>query len=198
MARWLALRQSAWLVFAGSLVVFLDFEINGFDLISDVIGAGLVVAGIVKLSSAGLGRRFATPALVASVVWFLLTVPMQVVTLPGLFNWVAGLAGLGTAVFGLLAFRDACRELGLDGAASSWSTSLLLVSWIWGGFALLGAVFAVVNGGEFFYEGPWVIPFVVLAFVPGVHLLMSLKRTASAADRGGVAPPAPSTAPAER
>lgn len=197
MANRLALRESAWLVFAGSLVVFLHFEINGFDLINDVIGAGLVVAGIVKLPSAGLGRRFATPALVASVVWFLLTVPMQVVTLHVLLNWVASLAGLGTAIFGALAFRDSCRELGLDGAASSWSTSLLLVSWIWGGLVLLGAVFAVANGGEFFYEGPWVIAIVVLAFVPGGHLLMSLNRTASAADKGGVAPPATSTAPAE-
>ncbi len=112
MAGRLALRQAAWLVFAGSLVVLLDFEINGFDLINDVIGAGLVVAGIVKLSGADLGGRH-----VASVLWFLLTLPMQVVTLPGLLNWVAGLAGLGTAIAGLLAFRGACRQLGLDGGA---------------------------------------------------------------------------------
>lgn len=177
-----ALREAARMVFFGTLIVVLDFEINGFDLINDVVGAGLVVAGVVKVSNAGLGGRFALPAVLVSAVWFVTTIVETFVLLPALLAGAAGLILLAAAILDLLLFRHACRQLALDEAASSWSTSLALATWIWGGLTLLGIGLALLHGGAFSYEGPVAIPVVIAAFAPVVHILVTLRRTVAATD----------------
>ncbi len=176
-----ALERSAKLVFAGSLVIVLDFQINGFDLINDAVGVGLVVAGLWRLHPTDVAARWTPLALVAGVVCLLFAVWMQVVAIPGPLFWITPMASIATTVFGVLAFRDACRHLALERAASSWSTSLRLAVSIWGGLLFLGLVAMAATGGDVYYEGPWAIPVVALGFVPAVHLMISLGRTASQA-----------------
>lgn len=177
-----ALERSAKLVFAGALVVVFDFEINRFDLINDAVGVGLVVAGLWRLQATDVAPRWTPLALAAGVVWFLMVAVMQVVTIPGPLSWIAATSALATTVLGALAFRDACHHLALDRAASSWSTSLRLAASIWGGLLFLGLVAMAATGGAFYYEGPWAIPVIILGFVPAVHLMISLGRTASQAN----------------
>lgn len=176
-----ALKRSAKLVFAGSLVLVLDFQINGFDLINDAVGVGLVVAGLWRLQATDVAPRWTPLALVAGIVWFLMVAVTQVVTILGSLSWIAAMSALATTALGALVFRDACHHLTLHRAASSWSTSLRLAVSIWGGLLFLGLVAMAATGGEFYYEGRWAILIVVLGFVPAVHLMISLGRTASQA-----------------
>lgn len=178
-----ALERSAKLVFAGSLVVVLDFEINRFDLINDAAGVGLVVAGLGRLHTTDVAARWTPLAIAAAGVWFLMTAVMQVVTIPGPLSWLVAISAVAATLYGALAFRDACRHLALDRAVSSWSTSLRLASSIWGGLLFLGLIAMAAAGGEFHYEGPWAILVVVLGFMPAVHLMISLGRTASQVQR---------------
>lgn len=173
------LARSATLVFAGALVVLLAFEINGFDLINDVIGAGLVLAGLWGLQTAGLAARWSSLAVASGAVFLVVTVLTEVGAMPWPLLWLGGLTGLATAILGGLTFRDACDRQGLFRVVSSWSTSLRLVVWIWGGLAVLGLFLWGAAGGAFHYEGPAAIPVVILVFVPAVHMLISLWRTRS-------------------
>lgn len=180
-----ALRRAARWVLAGAVVVFLDLRLQGFDVLHDAVGIGLVLVGL-RAVPRGLGGRWREPAIAVAATSLAITLALEFVPLPGAVGAIAGLLGLGGTVLTVLTFRVSCRRLDLEDAASSWSTTLVLVATIWGGLAAVGVTLVLASGGRpFWYETPLAVPAVVIAFVPFVHLITSLVRTAAPAGRRG-------------
>lgn len=101
-------------VFWGLLLVFLDFRINGFDIIPDLIGFILVYTGLAGLAEVqprfGQAKKVAVPLLVLSVAEL---IPGQLqFTLSGPSGWLGFLIAIVVTALNLLLIFNICRGIG--------------------------------------------------------------------------------------
>lgn len=193
-------RRAAGQLFVGTLVIVIDFRINGFDLINDVIGILLVVSGLTLLASLPRSRATERFDLARNLAIFsaIVTVLEQFVDLSaGSDLWPVSLVGNLIGLVGVLLMADGFRRLATDHQVppliETWELSFRLL--LFGAFVplvlldLAGLVVWLANGGrQVNFETPLAIIAVLLALVPLVHLLMSLHRTQALA---GAFDPAP-------
>lgn len=178
--------RGLWLIFWGTLVIVLDFSINGFDLLNDVIGYVLVLIGVLRLAGQDGGpgyagrMKFVTPMAILALV---LSVLRQLPLPPEVFGMVAWLSL--PILVGTIVFFDAIRQMsghrGLMRSRASWSVTLLLFLAVY--VAPLALFWAVIGlmlllRRSFFLNLPpvLIIPTLIAALVPIVHLFISIRR----------------------
>ena len=210
-----AVRPLRW-IFWGGLICSFDVHystvVNGrgwqIDILSDVVGMALIVAGLVRLLAVRVHDRYATVLRVCLAVavlelldavrgHFIQPWPTPVVVGASLLHLLGFVA---TALF-CVAMRWMCDAHGLADASRSWRTTLILFLVVWviplGGLQIAGLV-AMATGSSWHVDvGSLVVLLVLLVLamlVPLVHFFVSTSRTARAAEDGVGAMPDPDVA----
>ena len=185
----------------GSVLVGVDLEINGFDLLIDVVGALMVASALVVLSRIGVG-----PARSAFLVGLCLSLVVAATStvdiglglngspLPAWLELLSAALSVAVPLSLAVGMRHLSAQLGWDAVHSSWETTLRLLVLLTAIPAAVLAVLVVATGsvGEQLEVSPGVF---VLGFVgvvimasPFVHLLVSLVRTRRRAATGTASP----------
>lgn len=197
-----AVRPLRWIFWGGLLCAFdLQYasETDGHgwkvDLLNDVVGLALVVAGLVRLLAVRVHDRYATVLRVCIAVaalalldagreHFLRPWPRPVVVAS---EGVRLLGFVATVLF-CVAMRWLCDAYGLRDASRSWRTTMILFLVVWavplGGLQLLlwTSILAEVTWSVAF--GPGFVLLALVMAVPLVHFFVSTTRTARAAEDG--------------
>ncbi|MFO0933150.1 MAG: hypothetical protein U1E39_10640 [Planctomycetota bacterium] len=210
-----AVRPLRW-IFWGGLLCVIDVHYSTvtdgrgwrFDVLNDVVGMALILAGLVRLLAVRVHDRYATVlrVCIAVAVLELLDAVREHVIQP----WPESVR-VAVAVLQLLAFastalfcvamRWMCDAHGLPEASRSWRTTLLLFLVVWliplGGVQIAVLV-AMATGSPWQMDlGSAVALFVLLVLVmlvPLVHFFVSTSRTARAAEGAVPAMPDPDVA----
>ena len=181
--------RGAGQLFWGTLLIVLDFRLENFDLINDVIGACFVVSGLsllVKLPVPAAVERFrpahtlAIASLVLATCLEALVLADEELALPvGILHGIVSMVGVLLLIDG---FRRLAAARAHTGLAETWGLTWILMVAL--GIFPLGLIAGVGltawSAGEreaMNYGAPLVIFPVLLTFVPLIHLLVSLSRT---------------------
>lgn len=187
------------MVFWGVLVIALDFHLTwpgGFrlDLINDVVGAILVLRGVIGLRSQAIGDSWMkSMGFVEVIAWitvvgavidhFVLELPAPLLSIGLVVGFLKMLAVL---VF-CRAMREVCEMYGFERSVLSWRLSSALYLWLYIlPMSLLGIGFMI----SALQDGPrqWNSPLAILLVVPPlaavIHVLISLYRMTNAAREG--------------
>ncbi len=200
-----AVRPLRWIFWGGLLCSFdLHYStvVNGrgwqIDILSDVVGMALILAGLVRLLAVGVHDRYATVlrVCIAVAVLELLDAMRGHVIQPWPQPVLASVAVLqllafvATALF-CVAMRWMCDAHGLPEASRSWRTTLILFLVVWViplGGVQIAVLVAMATGSPWQMDlGSTVALFVLLVLVmlvPPVHFFVSTSRTARAAEDG--------------
>ena len=206
-----SLRQALILLLIGGPIVIVDFTIAQgggppFDILNDTIGMLLITWAAFLLGRLREGEAFSRPMLFVQGASILLTIWSILVQIdPGLAASFLGILFGGVSAAATMALCLAMRRLtrrhGLQRSTDRWRRSHLLVTFVWGGAWLLGALFSLVTraAGPVAYVsavqgsvGPALLLFglLVLAIVliPGIFVIVAISTTLSELRSG---PPGP-------
>jgi hypothetical protein len=182
------LRQIFW----GGVLCVLDFRINGFDILNDVLGMLLIAAGVFRLAAIPVSRSYARGMGFLKVVVVLSTFrtlinqfsfekppAVQVVwTLYGLVDLAAILVFTAT-------MRLFCTAARLSEPAASWRTTMNLFIFLYAlPLGILDLVWSVTiaTGSRFHVDlGPAGLLVLIPLLIPLVHLFVSTSRMRRAA-----------------
>ena len=189
-------------IFWGGLLCLIDIYykqlLNGegwrFDILSDVVGALMIVWGVYRLSLVRVSGSYLT------AVMFVLTIAGLAVVdaVHGHFvyqkpQWLSllmhiyGIAAYCAYVVFCMAMRTLCRAGGLVESERSWRTTMLLFLFICLiPLGLLNAVSAIVtlSGKSLSFDIPPVLMVLVVLFIaPWIHLFVSTSRMTREAAR---------------
>jgi len=189
-------------IFWGGLLCLIDIYykqlLNGegwrFDILSDVVGALMMVWGVYRLSLVRVSGSYLT------AVMFVLTIAGLAVVdaVHGHFvyqkpQWLSllmhiyGIAAYCAYVVFCMAMRTLCRAWGLVESERSWRTTMLLFLFIYLiPLGLLNAVSAIVtlSGKSLSFDIPPVLMVLVVLFIaPWIHLFVSTLRMTREAAR---------------
>src|SRR5688572_6553017 len=193
--RLLRTRTPLRLIFWGGLLLVLDFHFStvqgnrGFrlDLLNDLMGAILILVGIVKIVMLRLDRQWHGPLVAVAVVsvvscgWALLNHaifprPVLLVFLESL----SSLAELAAILVFCAAMRSFCRSAHSPETAASWNRSFLLFLVIYavplGSVYAIGAVAALTQSGFNINLGWGALLLLPLFLWPPVHFFISTSR----------------------
>lgn len=207
-----AVRPLRW-IFWGGLLCVIDVHYstvtNGrgwqIDILSDVVGMALIVAGLVRLLAVRVHDRYATVLRVCIAVavlelldavrgHFIQPWPTPVVVGASLLHLLGFVA---TALF-CVAMRWMCDAHGLADASRSWRTTLILFLVVWViplGVLQLVILGSLLSGSPFAVAlGPVFLLLLLVTLLPLVHFFVSTSRTARAAEDGVGAMPDPDVA----
>ena len=169
-----ALSRVAWLLLLGTLVVVVDFRVEGFDLVHDIAGAVLVIAGVIGLRQAVPQlARFHLSLLVLAGIALLAAIAQQIDP----DNPAALALGWPNVIGAWLTARllaEAFDGEHDDIMAAQWSASERLLLWL-GIVPIVGL--AIVGWLIESAEDTLALVTLVLALLPLLHLLVSLYRT---------------------
>ncbi len=180
-----ALSTVARLLLFATLIIVIDLEVQGIDLINDVIGAVMVIAGMVRLRKAAPEpSRYHPPLLVLAGVALVAAVAEQIDPeniVASALAWSGVIGAWLTAR--LLAEVFAAEDD--DTFAAQWSASERLLLWLGVipiiGLSIAGWFIGSVDAGI----DPISVVLVVLGLLPLLHLLVSLYRTSLLAPQPG-------------
>ena len=172
------------LVFWGGLICVLDFKINNFDLLNDVVGIILIAVGVFRLSAITVSERYTSwmgYVKIVAAVSVAETLYLQLpISTPGPISallQLLGIAQLACIIVFCMAMRLFSEVCKLEQAKSSWRTSTILFACIYAvplGLLYLTAFVAVVAGESFHLDlgigGLLLIP---VFFIPLIHLFIS-------------------------
>ena len=177
------------LVFWGGLITVLDFKINGFDLLHDLIGMILITFGVFILASVPVHQRYRRVmvfVLVMTVLSVLNTIRVSAgIELPsgaGMVLSIYNIVALGAICAFCLAMLWLCVEARLPRAMESWRLTTFLFVGIY--FVPMGLFYAIgflfqMQGKEFHFNinnacGVFVL--LGIFAVPLIHLFISTSR----------------------
>jgi hypothetical protein len=179
------------LVFWGGLICVLDFRINGFDILNDVIGCILIAIGVFRLAKleAGTGyRNTMTFVRIVSVLAIGKSILVQVGHGPEWWEAVVaflGLVGLIATICFTVAMRTLCRVASFEKCVQSWNATTILFVLIYliplGIMYVIMLVYALGGGNPFSKPfsmrlDVWVLLLVPVFLAPVVHLFISTSR----------------------
>ena len=184
------------LIFWGGLLWILDFKINGFDILNDVVASILVAIGVSRLASVQVSDRY------CRVMWWVrliawLSVPIAIYKMfPGgapepiaTLLTLCSVAQLASIVAFCMAMRWFCLEAGLMRSARSWwLTTILFLALYAGplGLLMLGIALGRLIGQDWsIHLGAEVLLVLIVLLVPFVHFFMSSSRMRREAEGGG-------------
>ncbi|MHC4896423.1 MAG: hypothetical protein ACYTGW_04875 [Planctomycetota bacterium] len=172
-------------IFWGGLLCVVDFKINGFDILNDVLGWALIAYGVFGLAKQPCDDVYDTMMMFARIVVALATVSAVVEQVDGNlwhFDTLIGAVILAGIYVFCRAMVRLCIRYSWFLAEASWRTTgvLFLVIYVIPlGFIYLGALAAIVTeSNPFAFSLPpvWVIPVIVVFFIPLIHLFVSTMR----------------------
>ncbi len=172
-----ALARIARLLLFATLMLVIDLRIEGFDLINDVIGAVLVIVGIIRLPEAiPEPVRFHKALLILAVVTLAAAIAEQF----DAGSVATAALGWSNVVGAWLTARLLAEAFAADADDiffAQWSASERLLLWMGiapiVGLSILGWFIEPVEGEL----GALAVVTIVVAAVPLLHLLVSLYRT---------------------
>ena len=188
-------------IFWGGLLCLFDLYhkqvLNGegwrFDILSDVVGALMIVWGVYRLSLVRVSEWYLTAIIFVLVVAGLMVVDAVhdhfIYPKPkwlSLLMQLYGMVVLCANVVFCMAMRRLCGAGGLVKSEQSWQTTMLLFLFIYliplGLFQAASAI-AMLTGESFsFAIPPLLMVFAVLFVVPLIHLFVSTSRMAREAE----------------
>ncbi len=175
------------LVFWGGILCILDFNVNGFDVLNDIVGTLLITWGVLRLGSFEVHNRYRIAMRFVQVIAIISVAQAINVYLryetpqPLIALWhIYGIAKMAATVVFCVAMRWLCIAAGLTRSESSWriTTFLFLVIYLipWG---LLHMVWigCLITGKRFSFDlGPAVLLILIVFFLPLIHLFVSTSR----------------------
>jgi hypothetical protein len=193
------------MIFWGGLLIVLDFRINGFDLLNDVLGMLLITWGVGKLSGFPVSARYRSLMLFVLVMALLSLVKSVIMQFDAraisqailMLLLLISMLSLVAIVIFCGCMLEFCLKAGLGPAGNSWRTTRVLFIVIY--LIPLGACYLILaasmlGGRPFDYNlGTWALLLIPIFFVPLIHLFIStsrMKRGASQASQ-----PAPEILP---
>ena len=206
-----AVRQALILLLIGGPIVIVDFTIAQgggppFDILNDTIGMLLITWAAFLLGRLPEGEAYGRLMLFVQGASILLTIwsvlvqiepPLAASLLGILFGGVAAAAAMALCV----AMRTLARRHGLQRSTDWWRRSHLLVTFVWGGGWLLGALFSLgtrASGPVAYFSGvqgsvgPALVLFglvvVAIVLIPGIFVIVAISKTLSELRSG---PPGP-------
>ena len=187
------IRTPLRLIFWGAIICILDFSINGFDVINDIIGAMMISVGTFRLAGIEVHERYrnvltfvkivALAQIVAAVLAYV-HVPTNIAL--SLLQLVFGLVTLVAVIGFCVAMRWFAEAAVLPEAAKSWRTTTTLfvvIHVVPLGLLYLAGFIAMITGESFNIDlgAAGLLLFIVLV-VPLIHLFVSTSRTVRAAE----------------
>ena len=175
------------LIFWGGIICVLDFKINGFDIINDVIGTIMIAWAVSRLSNLNVHSHYRTAMLFVKIISILCIAEAVIAhfhyRISDPIAFVMHLFGiakmLATVVF-CVAMLWLCRAAGLSRSEKSWKITAILFGVIylipWG---LLHFVWIVclITGKRFSFNiGPAVLLILLVFIIPLIHLFISTSR----------------------
>lgn len=172
-----ALARIARLLLLATLIIVIDLRFEGFDVINDVVGAVLVIVGIVRLPAAiPPPVRYHNALLALAAVALAAAIAEQFDT-GGVVAAVLGWSNVVGAWLTARLFAEVFAAEDDDVFAAQWSASERLLLWLGIvpliGLSILGLFFGPAEGDL----GVFAILTIVVAALPLLHLLVSLYRT---------------------
>ena len=174
-------------IFWGGIICVLDFSINQFDLLNDVIGTIMVTWGVFRISDIKVHDRYSTAMLfnkIVAVLVCLVSIQDQIpyqrpLLLVVILSLIAVAWMIATVVF-CVAMRWLCAEANLVRSARSWKTSTLLFVFIYliplGGFFSVGVVAIAMEKSFNINLGPAGLLLLPVLVAPLIHLFVSTSR----------------------
>ncbi len=172
-----ALARIARLLLLATLIIVIDLRFEGFDVINDVVGAMLVIIGIVRLPAAiPPPIRFRNALLALAAVALAAAIAEQFDT-GGVVAAVLGWSNVVGAWLTARLFAEVFAAEDDDIFTAQWSASERLLLWLGIapiiGLSILGWFFGPAEGDL----GVFAIMTILVAALPLLHLLVSLYRT---------------------
>jgi len=172
-----ALARIARLLLLATLIIVIDLRFEGFDVINDVVGAVLVIVGIVRLPAAiPPPVRFHNALLALAAVALAAAIAEQFDT-GGVVAAVLGWSNVVGAWLTARLFAEVFAAEDDDIFTAQWSASERLLLWLGiapiTGLSILGWFFGPAEGDL----GVFAIMTILVAALPLLHLLVSLYRT---------------------
>jgi hypothetical protein len=185
------------LIFWGGLFWIIDFKINNFDLLNDVLASILVALGVQRLARIDVSERYhklMRPVYLVALISIFVTI-LKMFSLGQPFTLLFTLftlAQLAAIIAFCVAMRWFCLEAGLMRSAESWRlTTILFLTLFVGPLALmyLAMLGGQVLGTTWSLSLGLSVLFVLAAFVvPFVHFFISTTRMRREAAGGGQFP----------
>jgi hypothetical protein len=189
-------------IFWGVLICILDLNIaqsSGdygvrFDFVNDVIGTVLIAAGVFRLAQFEAGPTYATAMVLvkASALMAIAEAALSHFVVPlnhplALVMWVLKDCVIAATVLFCFAMNWLSQSHGLGESLASWRTTCwLMVCLYLVPMSLLQLVVLVVmlgGGGRIQFQSlPLTVLVILVMLIPGVHLLLSLRRMSSEAE----------------
>lgn len=172
-----ALARIARLLLLATLIIVIDLRFEGFDVINDVVGAVLVIVGIVRLPGAIPPPVRSHNALLALAAVALAAAIAEQFDTGGVVAAVLGWSNVVGAWLTARLFAEVFAAEDDDVFTAQWSASERLLLWLGIapiiGLSILGWFFGPAEGDL----GVFAILTIVVAALPLLHLLVSLYRT---------------------
>lgn len=175
------------LIFWGGIICILDFKINGFDIINDVIGTFMIAYGVFKLADIQVHNRYAAAMKYVKIISILCIFQAIVdnfnYNVPDILSILLLLFGLAK-VIAIVVFCIAmgwfCEVASLVKSRQSWKITTILFTVIYliplGLFYLI-SILTMASGESFNIDlGPSALILLVVFCVPLIHLFISTSR----------------------
>jgi hypothetical protein len=175
------------LIFWGGIICVLDFKINGFDILNDVVGTIMIAWGVFRLGGMSVHEHYSRTMMFVKVVAAVCIFEAvsghfryQVNDFVSLLTHLFGMAKVLATVVFCIAMRWLCQAGGLTRSRESWKMTAILFGVIylvpWGVFHIAGLLATITRRPFHFNLGPIVLLLLVVFVVPLVHLFMSTSR----------------------
>ena len=176
------LRQIFW----GALLWLLDIQINGFDILNDVLATVIIAVGVTRLARVDVSDKYRAAMGFVKVTAYVSVVSAAVQMVNGLPQalvvplTIISLAQLAATITFCIAMQWFCLEAGLTKSATSWRLTTILFAWLFA--APLGVVFGAILVSQAtdarwsFRLGASVLFVLAVLLVPIIHFFISTSR----------------------